>query len=121
LARRSRSFAISVSGSIAAQQTFNVDAIPEFVTCANITADGNPDMIVASSGTSFISLLKNYGEFIITGDATGDGRVNVDDLIAVISNWGPCKNCMEDMAPLNDGSGTVNVDDLMVVVENWTG
>ncbi|MFM7134559.1 MAG: hypothetical protein ACKO0W_09615 [Planctomycetota bacterium] len=35
------------------------------------------------------------------GDATGDGMVNQFDLLAVLSNWGPC----------NDGSGCTTMAD----------
>jgi hypothetical protein len=53
------------------------------------------------------------------GDATGDGTVDVDDLIAVILGWGPCPAppapCPADV---ND-SGEVDVDDLIMVILNW--
>lgn len=45
----------------------------------------------------------------------GDGVVNVDDLLAVISNWGPCAACSADV----DGDGMVNVDDLLAVISSW--
>jgi hypothetical protein len=59
------------------------------------------------------------------GDITGDGQVNVDDLIAVILAWGPCPappavgGCPADIAPAPDGDGQVNVDDLIMVILNW--
>jgi glucose/arabinose dehydrogenase len=56
------------------------------------------------------------------GDITGDGVVNVDDLLSVIVNWGPCASppraCPADIAPL-DGDAVVNVDDLLMVIMNW--
>lgn len=45
----------------------------------------------------------------------GDGTVNVEDLLAVIANWGPCKGCAADI----DGNGAVNVDDLLTVISAW--
>ena len=30
------------------------------------------------------------------GDADGDGTTNVDDLLIVISSWGPCQDCAAD-------------------------
>ena len=48
-------------------------------------------------------------------DTNGDGVINVVDLIAVITNWGPCGNCPADF----DGNGVVNVDDLIQVVISW--
>jgi hypothetical protein len=59
------------------------------------------------------------------GDVNHDDAVNVDDLLAVIDNWGPCPsppspaNCPEDVAPAI-GNGFVNVDDLMMVINNWS-
>ena len=51
--------------------------------------------------------------------AGGDGHVNVADLLAVITSWGPCfggpQICPADI----DGSGTVNVADLLAVITNW--
>ncbi len=55
----------------------------------------------------------------VPGDVTGDGAVNVDDLIAVILSWGPCPappaECPADL----DDSGSVDVDDLIIVILNW--
>lgn len=54
-------------------------------------------------------------------DVTGDGMVNVDDLLAVISSWGLCPfggSCDADIAP-EGGNGIVNVDDLLAVISAW--
>jgi len=52
-----------------------------------------------------------------------DGQVNVSDLLAVISAWGPCvgggPTCAADIAPLYVGDGTVNVNDLLNVISAW--
>jgi len=50
------------------------------------------------------------------GDATGDGVVDIDDLLAVIGVWGPCLDCAADL----DGDGVVDVDDLLMVIGNWS-
>jgi hypothetical protein len=57
------------------------------------------------------------------GDATGDGAVNVQDLLEVVNNWGPCPapcpaRCAADVAPIA-GNCAVNVQDLMAVINNW--
>jgi hypothetical protein len=57
------------------------------------------------------------------GDIICDGTVNVDDLLAVINNWGACDKpcppaCTADIAPLG-GNCTVDVDDLLMVINNW--
>ncbi len=50
---------------------------------------------------------------------TGDGMVNVNDLLAVINNWGPCPVppavCWADIT--NDGN--INVNDLLAVINGW--
>ena len=55
-----------------------------------------------------------------TGDcspAWGDAMVNVNDLIAVISAWGPY-NGPADVSPAG-GDGIVNVADLLNVINHW--
>jgi hypothetical protein len=59
----------------------------------------------------------------IPGDITGDGSVNVQDLLVVISAWGTCPGpcppaCAADIAPAG-GNCTVNVQDLLFVISNW--
>jgi hypothetical protein len=50
------------------------------------------------------------------GDATGDGLVNTDDILAVLSQWGPCEGCGADL----NGDGTVGVDDILIIIEHWS-
>jgi len=52
----------------------------------------------------------------VAGDVNGDGNVNVSDVLAVISAWGSCEGCIEDL----DNSGSVDVTDLLIVIGNWT-
>jgi hypothetical protein len=52
----------------------------------------------------------------VIGDASGDGSVNVDDLLAVIGAWGPCASPCD--ADLNIDA-MVNIDDLLIVINNW--
>lgn len=57
-------------------------------------------------------------------DITGDGAVNVADLLGVINAWGTCPvapaPCAADIAPTPNGDGTVNVLDLLMVINNWS-
>lgn len=48
-------------------------------------------------------------------DLTGNGFTEVDDLLNVINNWGPCQDCPADIT-LN---GEINVDDLLMVINAW--
>jgi hypothetical protein len=56
------------------------------------------------------------GEQDCLADANNDGIVNVDDLLEVLSHWGPCDvPCSGDF----DGSGNVDVSDLLSVIKSW--
>jgi hypothetical protein len=45
-------------------------------------------------------------------DVTGDGSVNIDDVVAVVLAWGTCVDCAEDI----NGDDLVNIDDIVEVV-----
>ena len=52
------------------------------------------------------------------GDITHDYNVDIDDLVQVITHWGPCavpSNCPPDVT----GDGQVNIDDLVAVITHW--
>jgi hypothetical protein len=52
-------------------------------------------------------------------DFTGDGFVNTDELLGVLSGWGTCPDD-PDACPMDiDQSGTVGVDDLLAVLSGW--
>jgi hypothetical protein len=51
------------------------------------------------------------------GDADGDGDADLEDLLAVLSAWGPCADCPEDF----DDDGTVDFRDLLDVLNAWGG
>jgi aminopeptidase YwaD len=59
------------------------------------------------------------------GDVTGNGIVDVDDLLALINSWGRCpappSACPADIpaAPGGMGDGVVDIDDLLRVINNW--
>lgn len=55
---------------------------------------------------------------VCTADITGDGLVNVNDLLVVIGAWGNCPargTCDGDIT----GDNAVNVDDLLMVLGAW--
>ena len=54
----------------------------------------------------------------VPGDVDGNGVVDVEDLLAVILDWGPCstKQCFADLT----GDGLVGADDLVAVILGWT-
>ncbi|HVP73454.1 MAG TPA: trypsin-like serine protease [Phycisphaerales bacterium] len=56
-------------------------------------------------------------------DVAPTGVVDVNDLLAVISTWGPCPAvpapCLADIAPAPSGNGVVDVNDLLAVISTW--
>ena len=57
---------------------------------------------------------------------SGDGSVDVNDLLAVITTWGACPlpcpgagTCPADIAPAPIGNCSVDVNDLLAVITNW--
>jgi hypothetical protein len=52
---------------------------------------------------------------VCPADINGNGTVNIDDLLALISAWGPCVGCPADI----NGNGTVNIDDLLALISAW--
>ena len=54
------------------------------------------------------------------GDVTGNGTVNVDDLLAVINGWGACpQSCPPYCSGDVNHTCAVNVDDLLAVINGW--
>jgi hypothetical protein len=54
-----------------------------------------------------------------TQPGVGDCFVGLDDLTALLSNWGPCDEpCELDFMPPG-GDGYVSLDDLTAVLSNW--
>ena len=55
----------------------------------------------------------------VPGDVTGDGIVDVLDLLAVLAAWGDCPSQGDCPADIN-GNGVVDVLDLLIVLGAWT-
>ena len=51
----------------------------------------------------------------VPGDVTGDGVVDFNDVLALLSAWGPCSGCPEDL----DGDGNVGFSDLVLLLSNY--
>ncbi|MCH2135441.1 MAG: agmatine deiminase family protein [Phycisphaerales bacterium] len=52
----------------------------------------------------------------IAGDANGDGIVNVNDILLVVSQFGCASSCSADV----DGDDQVTATDILMVLANWT-
>jgi hypothetical protein len=82
---------------------------------ATSDATGEPRHPPASAGAFDI---KNDTLAPCVADISGNDVVEVDDMLAVISNWGGCADCAADIAP-EGGDGIVDVDDLLEIINNW--
>jgi hypothetical protein len=52
----------------------------------------------------------------VCGDVNMDGDVGLEDLLTLLSAWGPCPaECPADL----DGSGSVDFTDLLIVLSHW--
>ena len=54
----------------------------------------------------------------VLGDLTGDGLVDVLDLLVVIADWGSCPG--ECSAADLNGDGVVDVLDLLIILQEWS-
>jgi hypothetical protein len=76
-------------------------------------------------GSGFTSTENNnvltawYTRPLLPGDATGDGLIDINDVLAVINGWGPCPATGSCLADFNQ-SGNVDIDDLLIVINGWT-
>jgi hypothetical protein len=59
---------------------------------------------------------------VLYGDVDGSGAVDVDDLVAVVLEWGGCggPRCACCLADLNL-DGAVGIEDLVAVIVHWSG
>ena len=74
------------------------------------------DDVNEDNNTGSAVLLVGDAETPCEGDTDGSGTVDVNDLLAVIGDWGPCSGaCTGD---IND-NGTVDVNDLLLVIGAW--
>jgi photosystem II stability/assembly factor-like uncharacterized protein len=82
------------------------------------------DEVVFMHGSNTL-LAATHGRGLFTietgrlGDLNGDGVVNVQDFLMLLSAWGPCPEppapCPADL----DGDGTVGILDFLLLLANW--
>lgn len=95
----------------AAAADCNSNGVFDAIDIANGAADANGNGVPDSCETR--TCVADVNPPII-----GDGLVNVGDLLAVITAWGPCNGCSADLAPAH-GNASVNVSDLLGVITAW--
>jgi T5SS/PEP-CTERM-associated repeat protein len=98
------------------------------VVSSDLDGDDDEDLLTVSAGagevagsgapSSTVSVLPNLA-IGGPGDVDQNGRVDVDDLLAVILAWGPCPAPPEACPADLNGDGVVGMDDLMEVLLNW--
>jgi hypothetical protein len=77
-----------------------------------ITAPGSLDVDYQPS-----AVVVTVGPGAVPGDVSGDGVVDVVDLLALLGQWGPCgEPCAADF----DGDGDVDIEDLLFLLGAWT-
>ncbi len=83
--------------------------------------DGNPRIVDGDDdGIAVVDIgaYEHTGETPVPpGDLNGDGVVNEQDLLLLLTAWGPCAGspCAADL----DGSSAVGVPDLLILLANW--
>lgn len=95
--------------------------VPTHVSTGDIDGDGYEDLL---SITEFVTLtghavpaltvLLNTTTFSCPEDFTGNGTVDIDDLLQLIAAWGATSGA-EDL----DGNGAVDIDDLLILISAW--
>ena len=85
-----------------------------------IARDLNGGSVVEAGVDDVRVVYYNCDPVKMPGDVTGNGVVDVDDLIAVVNAWGACPvpppSCDADLT----GNGVVDVDDLLEVINHWS-
>jgi len=72
-------------------------------------------MFWATEGVIYTESIHIDLAFDCHGDTTGDGVVDVADILQLIGAWGPCGNCDEDL----NNDGNVDVADLLELLAAW--
>jgi len=76
---------------------------------------------VVEAGVDGVAISRFHCEDVhVPGDVTGDGLVDVLDLLEVLGAWGECPDPPAECPADLTGDGVVDVLDLLQVLANWT-
>ena len=98
----------------AADLVFYVESLEDVADCdGNGTADivqifGDPTLDLDQDGVLDVCEP-------CPADIDGSGLVDANDILAILSDWGPCDGCPSDI----DGDGMAGVDDILEVISGW--
>lgn len=85
-------------------------------TAIDCNRNGRPDDCDLLSGFSVdVNVDGIPDECQCPTDFNHDGIVGIDDLLAVLMNWGPCPWCDGELT----GDGMIDVNDLLLVIGTW--
>ena len=96
------------------------DLVPdECQANADCDDDGMSDACELEIGTQidvdFNGIPDECQEAPCDGDADGNGAIDFNDLVTMLSLWGPCDGCASDI----DGNGQVEFNDLVALLSQW--
>ena len=100
-----------------------LDRVSQFIgDYVGMSAAGNritPVYLDTSAGDP--DIFANVIEFAAVSDLNGDGVVNTEDLLILLSNWGYCDDCTGPGDCVADMSGDceVNTVDLLMLLSEW--
>jgi hypothetical protein len=94
-------------------------------TAFAMSSSNAADYAITKGPSSWINNLGNQATLEPTpdnpADINGDGVVDVEDLVAVVVNWGPCAGPDEPCHPADTNEdGAVDVVDLVAVILAWS-
>jgi hypothetical protein len=94
---------------------------PAHVITSDLDGDDKPDILTADVNGGYVSVhlsqVDQTGCAQCHGDLSGNGMVDVADIIQLISDWGPCTDtcCPSDL----NRDGSVEVNDIIEIISSW--